>query len=57
MTLIIKSNLLGTIFAVLAAIAVYGVLLIKLRCVDEEELYSMPGGTKVIRISRKLHLM
>lgn len=56
-TLIIKSNLLGTIFAVLAAIAVYGVLLIKLRCVDEEELYSMPGGTKVIRISRKLHLM
>lgn len=56
-TLIIKSNLLGTIFAVLAAIAVYGVLLIKLRCVDEEELYSMPGGTKVIRLSRKLHLM
>lgn len=56
-TLIIKSNLLGTIFAVLAAIAVYGVLLIRLRCVDEEELYSMPGGTKVIRLSRKLHLM
>ena len=56
-TLIIKSNFLGTIFAVLAAIAVYGVLLIKLRCVDEEELYSMPGGTKVIRLSRKLHLM
>ena len=56
-TLIIKSNLLGTIFAVLAAIAVYGVLLIKLRCVDEEELYSMPGGMKVIRLSRKLHLM
>ena len=56
-TLIIKSNLLGTIFAVLAAIAVYGVLLIKLRCIDEEELYSMPGGTKVIRLSRKLHLM
>jgi len=56
-TLIIKSNLLGTIFAVLTAIAVYGVLLIKLRCVDEEELYSMPGGTKVIRLSRKLHLM
>ena len=56
-TLIIKSNLLGTIFTVLAAIAVYGVLLIKLRCIDEEELYSMPGGTKVIRLSRKLHLM
>ena len=56
-TLIIKSNLLVTILAVFAAIAVYGVLLIKLRCVDEDELYSMPGGTKVIRLSRKLHLM
>lgn len=56
-TLIIKSNLVGTLFAVLTAVAVYGVLLIKLRCVEESELYSMPGGTRVIRISRRLHLM
>lgn len=56
-TLVIHSNLLGTVLAVAAAVAVYGVLLIKLRCVDEEELYSMPGGTKVIGISRRLHLL
>ena len=55
--LIIKSNLIGTILAVATAIAVYGILLIKLRCIDEEELYTMPGGTKIIRISKKLRLM
>lgn len=56
-TFIIKSNLFGTIMAVLAAVAVYGVLLIKLRCLDEAELYSIPGGAGVIRLSRRLHLM
>lgn len=55
--LIIKSNLIGTILAVITAVAVYGILLIKLRCIDEEELYTMPGGTKIIRISKKLRLM
>lgn len=56
-TLIINSNLLGTIFAVLAAVIVYGVLLIKLHCVGEAELSSMPGGGKLLRISRRLHLL
>ena len=55
--LVIKSNLIGTILAVFTAVAVYGILLIKLRCIDEEELYTMPGGTKIIRISKKLRLM
>lgn len=56
-TFIVKSNLTGILLAVAAAVAVYGVLLIKLRCLDEAELYSMPGGAKIIRLSRKLHLM
>ena len=55
--LIVKSNLIGTILAVITAVAVYGILLIKLHCIDEEELYTMPGGTKMIRISKKLRLM
>lgn len=55
--LIIKSNLIGTLLAVITAVAVYGILLIKLRCIDEEELYTMPGGTKIIRISKRLRLM
>lgn len=55
--LIVKSNLIGTILAVITAVAIYGILLIKLHCIDEEELYNMPGGTKMIRISKKLRLM
>lgn len=56
-TLVIHSNVAGVAVSVAAAIAVYGVLLIRLRCVEEEELRSMPGGTKVLALSRKLHLM
>ena len=48
---------LGTLLAVLVAVAVYGVLLIKLHCIEEDEMYSMPMGRKLTRICRKLHLM
>lgn len=51
------SNAIGTLLAVMAAVAVYGSLLLKLRCIDEAELYSMPGGTKAVRIARKLRLL
>lgn len=52
---------LGTIIclmpAILVAVLVYFVLLIKLRGVDEDEMRGMPGGTKLIGAARKLHLM
>lgn len=51
------SNLIGTVFSILAAVLVYGVLLLKLRCVEENELYTMPGGTKIIRIARRMRLL
>ncbi len=51
----IHSNVLGTLLAVLVAVAVYGVLLIKLHCIEEDEMYSMPMGRKLTRICRKLH--
>ena len=57
MNLIIRSNVLGAALAILAAVLVYGVLLLRLRCIDEEELRTMPGGTKLIRLGKKLHLM
>lgn len=56
-TLVIHSNVVGTLFAVIVAIAVYGTFLIKLHCIDEEEMYSMPMGRKLVRICHKLHLM
>ena len=43
--------------AVAAAVAVYGVLLVKLGCLDEDELHQMPGGTRLLQMFRKLRLM
>ena len=53
----VKSNTIGVLLAIVVAVMVYGVLLLKLRCVDETELAGMPGGTKLVRIAQKCHLM
>ena len=53
----IQSNAVCTLGAVAAAVAVYGVLLMKLGCLDEDELHQMPGGTRLLQMFRKLRLM
>lgn len=50
-------NGISTAAAILAAVAVYFVLLIKLKGVDEKELKGMPGGTRLFRLARRFHLM
>ena len=42
---------------VAVAAAVYAVLLIGLKAIDEEELRDMPMGTRLIRILKKVRLM
>lgn len=54
--LLLKNNAVAVILAVCAGVAVYGGLLLKLGGVEQSELRSMPGGTKVIAIGRKFHL-
>lgn len=51
------SNMLSTLTAVALAVLVYFVLLLKMRCVSEQELRGMPGGTRLFRAARKLHIM
>ena len=53
----IFGNLISTGISVLVAVAVYFVLLILLKGVDAQELRSMPGGTRLSGLARKLHLM
>ncbi|MEY8352184.1 polysaccharide biosynthesis protein [Lachnospiraceae bacterium 54-53] len=53
----LKRNALAVLAAIAAAVLVYGVLLLKLRCVDELELLNVPGGRKLVRMARKFHLM
>ena len=43
--------------SVAAAMAVYGVLLVKLGAVNEEELKEMPMGTRLARLFKKLRLL
>ena len=50
-------NLISTGISVLVAVAVYFVLLVLLKGVDAQELRSMPGGTRLSGLARKLHLM
>ncbi len=55
--LVLKHNAAGVLAAVAAAVFVYGVLLLKFRCVDETELNSFPGGRKLAGFARKYHLL
>lgn len=56
-TLVLHSNLMGTLISVIVAVVVYAVLLIRLHGIEASELKSMPGGTRLLGLCRKLHLM
>ena len=51
------SNSLSVIISILFSVLVYGVLVILLRTVSEEELIEMPKGRTLLRLFQKLHLM
>ncbi len=54
---LVLGNMVSTLFAILIAVLVYFVLLIKLRGVNAKEMRGMPGGTRLLQAARKLHLM
>ncbi len=49
-------NLAGTVVSICAAVLIYFVLLIRLRGITEQEMRRMPGGTKLLKAARLLHL-
>lgn len=48
---------LATLIAIAAAVAVYGVCMILLKGITEEELLHMPKGTLLLSLLKKVHLM
>ena len=52
---ILPVRLLDTALPVLLAVLVYGLLLVRTGCLNEQELKAFPKGTLLIRIFRKLH--
>ena len=55
--MVLKSNMISTFVSIVLAVAVYGILLIKLKCLTEDEMKQMPGGTRLLGVCRKLRLM
>lgn len=54
---LLHSNTISVIITIILAIVIYGFALLILKAVDVDELYMFPGGTKIIAVARKLHLM
>ena len=54
---IIPINALCTLFAIMVAVIVYAVVLIISGTVTENELMSVPKGTMLIRLFKKVHLL
>ncbi len=50
-------NVLAVLLAVVVAILVYAVLLLVFKCVDEVELYQLPGGRTMVQIAKSLRLL
>ena len=55
--LLTSSNALAVLVSILAAIAVYVVLLCLLRCFTKQELYDFPMGGRIVRILSRLKLL
>lgn len=53
----VKINAVSTIVSIVVGVCVYGVLLLLLRGLRENELRSFPMGGLIVRIAKKLHLM
>lgn len=54
---LLHSNTVAVIISILVAVAVYAAALLLLKVLDADELILLPGGSKIITIARKLHLL
>lgn len=54
---LIKSNAVALICAVIVAVAVYGVLILKMGVLNRNDIVAMPKGKKLARLLEKLHLI
>ena len=55
--ILIRSVAVSLICAIIVAVAVYGIVLILLKAIDETEIYMLPKGRSLVVLLKKLHLM
>ena len=54
---LIGSNTVATLLAICVAIAIYGLVMLLIRGIVEEDLRAVPGGGKLIRLLKRLRLI
>ncbi|MBR3992774.1 MAG: polysaccharide biosynthesis C-terminal domain-containing protein, partial [Anaerotignum sp.] len=54
---LIGSNTIATLLAICVAIAIYGLVMLLIRGIVEEDLQAVPGGGKMIRLLKRLRLI
>ncbi|MCR5145670.1 MAG: polysaccharide biosynthesis protein [Lachnospiraceae bacterium] len=54
---ILQSNVVSTLFSVIIGVAVYLVLLLKMKGLTESELMHMPKGATIVRLCKKFHML
>ncbi len=54
---LIGSNTIATLLAICVAVAVYGLVMLLIKGIMEEDLRTVPGGGKLIRIFKRLRLL
>lgn len=54
---LLKSNLIAVVTAIVAAVAVYGGMLVVSRTVDEKEIMGFPKGRSLVRLLKKIRLL
>lgn len=54
---LIGSNTIATLMAICVAVAVYGLVMLLIKGIMEEDLRTVPGGGKLIRIFKRLRLL
>ena len=52
-----RSNIISLIFAIVSAVVIYFIMIIKLRGVNEEELIGLPKGNMMVLIAKRLRLI
>lgn len=54
---LIKINAISTIVAIMAAMVIYALMLVITKTVTEDELLSMPKGTMIVKLMKKVHMI
>jgi len=54
--LLLNSNAIGTVLAILIGAVVYAVLLLKFKGITKSEIRGIPKGRSIIKVAEKLHL-